>query len=166
METKTIIFVGIAIAGLLLLSNSASATNTSSPIVDLSNLDEGADNIARLQNLEDTLQQNNLTDLQIKMMLAQALQETGLFTNNANYNATDNLNNYAGISNPDGSLMSFPDLQTFVTKWISVLSYNNDPLGATNIVDFNNRLKANGYYTDSQTTYGNNLQIYFNELSA
>jgi hypothetical protein len=166
MNSRTLAYIGGAALLLYLLSQSSSAGAANSTIVDLSQFDNsyGADNVQDLQNLLNVLAVNGLTPLQIKMMLSQALQETGLFTNVTNYTAVGN-NNFAGISNSDGSLKTYPDIQTFVNEWINILSSRNDPLDATNISDFNTRLYANGYYTDSPTTYGNNLTAYFNLLS-
>lgn len=99
-------------------------------------------------------------------MLCQILQETGLFTSNPNYNATDNDLNYAGISS-GGNLKQYNSISDFVTDYIRVLNLPpNTPIDATSITDFNTRLKANGYYTDSATTYGNNLNAYYNILQS
>lgn len=155
------IVVAVAI-GLILLSTK---TANAGP-VDLSSLNDqfGSDRVQRLQNVQNVLSANGLSDLQIKLLLAQILQETGLFTNVWNQNATDNLNNYAGISS-NGNLKSYPNIQAFVADYLRVLNLPNAyPIDAVSVSDFNTRLKMNGYYTDSATTYGNNLNYYFNIL--
>lgn len=148
-------------------SGNANAATTTTGIIDLSTFegDYGDYATSNLQNLQNVLNQQSLTPLQIKFMLSQALQETGLFTDSPNQHAVTQLNNFAGISNADGSLKSYSSITDFVSEWIPLLTKNNDPLAASTIADFNTRLKANGYYTDSATTYGNNLAYYFNLLS-
>lgn len=166
MDTKPIIIAGAALLAFMLLKPSSADAHTYEGL-DLSYLsDYGAQDVQRLQNLLNELGTRGLSDLQIKMMLSQALQETGIFTDSsANYNAVDNMHNYAGISS-NGKLKSYASISDFVDDWERVLNREpNRPIDASNISDFNNRLKANGYYTDSATTYGNNLKYYFNLLS-
>lgn len=163
MKKQGLIIAGIAVALLLVISNTASAATGTFNLSLLSD-QYGSDNVQRLQNLLNVLSQQGLTDLQIQMMLAQALQETGLFTDVANYNAVDTKHNYAGISY-NGTIATYSSISDFVSDWLRVLTMGNDPLGAANIEDFNTRLKANGYYTDDATKYGNNLKYYFNLLS-
>jgi len=165
MKPNTILFIGAGVLALLLFSKKAGATTYDG--IDLSNLnDYGTDDVQRLQNLANELATRGLTDLQIKMMLAQALQETGIFTDsNANYHAVDSYHNYAGISH-GGTLTAFSSISDFVDDWIRILNFGPaHPIDAANIVDFNSRLKQNGYYTDNINTYGNNLKYYFNLLS-
>lgn len=149
---------------LFLKSNSGASASSSFDISSLSGT-YGSDNVSRLQNVLNGLAAAGYSGLTLQLMLSQILQETGLFTSNPNYNATDNDNNYAGISS-GGSLKRYNSISDFVSDYISVLSQSpNYPIQATSVTDFNNRLKANGYYEDSQTTYGNNLATYFNILN-
>lgn len=154
----------IAIGALLIFTLTAAK-----PAIDLSYLNDnyGADNVARLQSVANALSAQGITGDTLKYCLAQILQETGIFTqNNANYHATDMLNNYAGISNSDGSLKSYPNVSAFVTDYIRILNKPDGyPVDAVSIDDFNARLKYNGYYTDNAGTYGNNLRIYYNLLN-
>lgn len=156
----------IAGAALLLILITSSSANASTDI-DMDGLANqfGAERVQRLQSLINAMSAAGMSPMQIKFALAQCLQETGLFTDSWNTHATDVLNNYAGISNSDGSLKAYTSIPAFVSDYIRVLSLpNNYPIQANSISDFNTRLKANGYYTDSAVTYGNNLNYYFNLL--
>lgn len=156
------LLIGAAILAVIILT---SATGNTGP-VDLSSLVNtyGADKVQRLQNLQNALAAAGLNNLQIRLLMAQCLFETGLFTSVWNQNATDNLNNWAGIS-PGGSLGSYPDINTFVAAYIALLQRGADPLDATDINDFNNRLVANGYYTENPSVYLAGITQYFNMLS-
>lgn len=163
--SQTAILIGAGILTFMLFSKTASARTYDG--LDLDFLSKfGADDVQRLQDLADELSTRGLSDQTIKYMLSQALQETGIFTDNsANYNAVDNKHNYAGISY-NGQIASYGSIPDFVDDWIRVLSKSpNYPINATSIQDYNSRLKANGYYTDSAATYGNNLNYYFNLLN-
>lgn len=139
------------------------------PAIDLSYLSDayGADNVARLQKVANALSAQGITGETLKYCLAQILQETGIFTqSNANYHATDQLNNYAGISNADGSLRAYPDVAAFATDYIRVLNKSDGyPVDAVSIDDFNARLQLNHYYWPITATYGTDLNIYYNLLS-
>ena len=162
MKGQQIVLYGGIILLFILLSGF-----TESSSVDLSGLvaQFGADNVQRLQNVANVLSGQGLTSEQVKYCLAQILQETGLFTGNPNYHATDALNNYAGISNSDGSLKQYSSINDFVTDYIRVLNLSPYyPIEAITIGDFNARLKGNNYYADSETTYGNALNYYYDLL--
>lgn len=142
-------------------------------VFDLSQLDSqyGAQNVQRLTNLYyvvsnavDPITTQPLTAFQQQLLLAQALHESGLFTDNPNYKNVDQLNNYAGITR-NGNYVSYPDLKSFVTDWLNILAYNNEPIEAVTVPDFVTRLKANNYFTDNINTYMNNVQTYFNLLN-
>lgn len=155
------VIIGIAAVLLFVLLTSAK------PAIDLSPLSGqfGADNVARLQSVANALSANGISGDTLKYCLAQILQETGLFTNNPNYVATDQRNNYAGISSGSGYKV-YNNVNDFVVDYLRVLNLPNAyPIDAVSIDDFNQRLKLNGYYTDSAVTYGNNLNYYFNLLS-
>ncbi len=165
-RNNLLLFAGMGIA-VFFIARSKNASAATYDGIDLNRLaDYGNDDVHRLSILADELESRGLSDLQIKMLLSQALQETGIFTDNsANYNAVDNLHNYAGISY-NGQLAHYNNVSAFVDDWLRVLQKgSNPPLYANNITDFNNRLKANGYYTDSQSTYGKNLTYYYNLLN-
>ena len=145
----------------------------SNAIFDLSKLDSqyGAQNVQRLTNLYyvvsnsiDPTTGQALTAVQQQLLLAQALQESGLFTDNPNYKNVDQLNNYAGIAR-NGDYVGYPDLKSFVNDWLDILSTNNQPIEAVTVPDFVTRLKANNYFTDNINTYMNNVQTYFNILN-
>lgn len=159
---QIVLFGGIALL-FILLSGFTNGTVS----VDLSELvaQYGSDNVQRLQSVANALAAQGLSTTTIKYCLAQVLQETGLFTENPNYHATDTLNNYAGISNSNGSLKGYANVNDFVTDYIRILNKApNYPVEAITIDDFNARLKGNGYYADSETTYGNNLNYYYGLL--
>lgn len=165
-SNNLILLAGLGIGAYLLLASNTGSANHTYNGLDLSYLSSyGSDNLTRLENLENELSNRGLSDLQQKMLLAQALQETGIFTDVANYRAVDTLHNYAGISY-NGQLASYNSISDFVDDWLRVLNKGTQaPIDANNISDFNSRLKANGYYTDSANTYGKNLTYYFNLLN-
>jgi hypothetical protein len=178
MDKRNLVLM--ASAGVLLLLILSSFTGSANMTMDLSQLSAtyGAGNVQRLANLYAVLASainpdtgQPLTTTQIQFMLAQALQETGLFTESPNYNNVDNFNNYAGITGNSryaagqGSLYAaYPSISAFVGDWLGLLTQNNDPLAAASITDFNHRLKMNRYYKDDETIYGNDLQVYYNIL--
>lgn len=140
---------------------------------DISSLPYSADKIARLARLYLAMQGRGLSRLQVQLMLSQALFETGLFTDSPNYNNMDALNNYAGImgssrypARPGSPYAYYPALTDFVGDWLTVLSFNNEPINATGPNDFVARLKENGYFTASSTTYGNGVNTYFDMLNS
>lgn len=163
MKGQQIVIYGGIIVLFMLLSGFAK----SSGAVDLSGLiaQYGSDNVQRLQNVTNVLSTSGLSVEQLKYLLAQILVETGLFTGNPNYHATDTLNNFAGISNSDGSLKQYASINDFVTDYLRILNKAPFyPIEAITVDDFNARLKGNHYYTDSETTYGNNLNYYYSLL--
>lgn len=160
-QNDYLIWGGIAVAAFVLFS-SFKSNNAS---INLQALTNDPGDLERLNNVYSALQNAGLTDLQIKMCMAQILVETGILTSQANYIAMDQRNNYAGLTNVGGGYAVYSTIGDFVNAYIGFLTKGTNPLGATDINDFNDRLKANSYYTDSKTTYGNNLNYYFNLLS-
>lgn len=151
------------LAAVLLMSNSANAN-----VVDLSALVDtyGADKVQRLQNLQGTLQMAGLTPTQVRFMLAQCLFETGLFTDSDwNQTATDVRNNWAGLTDTSGNYKSYNNLNDFVSDYIGFLTKGSNPLGASSLTDFNNRLVANHYYTETPDVYLAGLNTYYNILN-
>lgn len=166
MKNDSLILIGLAAVALVWYTSKSTGVAPAGNGLASLNDSYGADNVARLQLLLDELNTWGLTREQILYLLSQALQETGLFTDTPNYHATDSLINYSGISF-NGSLNSYASVHDFAVDWINrVLAFGSFPLQATSISDFNIRLKANGYYTDSSTTYGNNLASYYGTLNA
>lgn len=169
MKVNPYIVAGVGLLLWLFLSSAAPGSG----YFDLSSLIAiyGADKVQRLQNLYQSMQGKGLTNLQIQLMLSQALFETGLFTDSPNYGLMDNNNNFAGIKvnsrypNSSNGYAQYPSLDDFVNDWILVLGFNNEPINASGVDDFNARLKENGYYSASQTTYDNGLWKYYNLLS-
>lgn len=143
---------------------------------DLDN-DYGAANVQRLTNLYSIIANlpdpntgEPLTAFQQQLMMAQALHETGLFTDNPNYKNMDTDNNYAGITShslypADGSGYAiYPDLKSFVLDWLAILNHGVQPIEATGVKDFTDRLKTNGYYTDLSLIYYYGVNKWFNVL--
>jgi hypothetical protein len=176
---KKIIWIGAGILALVLLSNSNSSATASKIIMDdgtsfdFSELTNtyGPDKINRLSRLYMALQNKGLTRLQIQLMIAQALWETGLFTDTPNYNNMDNLNNFAGIGGnsrysalPGTRYAKYPSLDAFVDDWIYILNFNNEPINATSVTDFVSRLKNNNYFEDSTGNYFYGVSTYYNLL--
>lgn len=175
-KTSTLIVTGLAVTALILWWNRSSAKGS----IDLSNLNEPVDSLNAMNNLYRVLQVTNdplsgspLSTLQIQLLLSQALVETGLFTDYPNWTLV-NGNNFGGIvahgiypPNANGRFALYPDIQSFVNDWLRILSANVQPIEATDVNDFNERLQTNGYYgSDNPVIYGNNLANYYNLLSS
>lgn len=159
MKPGTVIILGI---GALVVLSAFKGGNNS--VIDLTGLTNDSADLQRLNSVYNALQAAGLTNQQIHYSMAQILVETGILTDQANYTAMDGRNNYAGLTNVGGGYAVYNSIQDFVTAYIGFLSKGSNPLGATSLTDFNNRLVANHYYTDSPVTYGNNLNYYYNLL--
>lgn len=149
----------------------ATGTASASPAaatLDISNLASAfsinADQENRLNALYAAMLDNGLTDFQSKLMLSQILHESGLLTDVANYHLM-NQNNYAGLKTVAGNYAAYNTVDDFMTAYIGFLTKGSNPLGATSLADFNNRLQQNHYYTANPTDYYNDLNAYFNLLS-
>jgi hypothetical protein len=168
MKSNGLLLIGALAVGFFLLS---SFTGSATGPIDLSSLTNSYDPalVQRLQNLQSALSAAGLNSMQIQLMLSQSLLETGLFTSVWNQNATDNLNNWAGISNADGSLKSYASLSAFVADYIPLLQKGADPIDATSTTDFVNRLYTNCYTgcppQTPQSQYLANINLYYNMLS-
>ncbi|MET0461917.1 MAG: hypothetical protein ABW007_02140 [Chitinophagaceae bacterium] len=160
MKSTTLLLITGAIVILVVKSASGSTGGS----FDLSALDDyGSDRIGPLKDLANELKSRGFSDLQIKLMLSQAMHETGILTdNNYNRNAVEVKHNFAGIS-PGGTIATYYSVSDFVDAWESILSRGTrPPLDAVSPSDYAQRLKANGYYTDSLDNYSSALNYYFN----
>lgn len=158
------IMAGIAL--LFIIASKANAAPAGN--LQLSQLTSDPDDLNRLNALYTALLNAGLTDQQILFCLSQILHESGLFTNVANYNLM-NQNNYAGLTTTSGGYASYNSVGDFVDAYLGFLTKNNNPLGATSLTDFNNRLVANNYYVPNDpataAAYLADLQRYYNLLS-
>jgi hypothetical protein len=176
---KKIIWIGAGILALLLISTQKTSATASKIIMDdgqsfdFSELvnSYGPDKVNRLSRLFMAMQNKGLSRLQIQLMLAQALWETGLFTDAPNYNNMDNLNNFAGIGGnsrysalPGQRYANYPSLNDFVNDWIYILNFGTSPIDASSVNEFVNRLKQNGYFEDNTTNYVFGVNTYYNLL--
>jgi flagellar motor component MotA len=168
MKGNTLLIVGGAALLLLLLSNTGAAAATTG-VLNISSLIgyntyATQDAINRLNSIYQELQSRGLTTMQILFALSQVLFESGLFTDVANYTRM-NLNNYAGLTVVGGGYASYNSISDFVDAYLGFLTKGSNPLGASSITDFNNRLQQNGYYTENPAVYLNALNAYYNLLS-
>lgn len=172
MKSNPLVYMGIGIVGLMVLNSfSADAEPTDDEILadatsgayDFTKLDNEPEDLARINDLYYVLMEQNLSPLQNQLLLAQMFYETGILTGATNYNAIDNLNNWAGIGG-DNSLRSYPDLESFFVDYLKILRKGANPLGATDNVDFVNRLKANGYFTMNKAVYQQGFNNIFHQL--
>jgi hypothetical protein len=186
MKSKmTFVYIGSAIALYLLFkSSTASAIPTNNApegsSFDLSQLPYSDNSLQALNNLYNALLNASnpdtgaqLSTLQQQFALSQALQETGLFTHSPNWSAI-NVNNFGGIM-PNGKyqsgngtrLANYPDIPTFVNAWLNLLTIRNDPLQASSVSDFIQRLLSNGYIVQADVaSYQQGLPQYFNLLTS
>lgn len=153
-------------AGVLTFAMLTSGTASPNGEINLSSLISayGSDSINRLNAIYSAMLNNGWTTQQCLFGLSQVLHESGLFTDQGNYSLM-NQNNYAGLTNVNGGYASYSSVQDFVNHYENFLTKGSDPLGASSLIDFNNRLVANHYYTDSPVTYLNDMQNYYNLLS-
>lgn len=123
---------------------------------------------------------NVLTDQQIRILLAQALQESGLFTTTPgpNLKLVRDYHNYTGIkvgsSNKQyktaGSVYAkYPTIDDYIKDWLRILNRDlggGAPIQSTTLQDFVTRLNVNGYFAPSSfSAYKRNLPIYYNQLA-
>lgn len=166
MADKSIfIWLGVGILALVVLTSETTATYNGQ--LDLSSLADqyGTDQVNRLNAIYQQLLKRGLSNQQILYMLSQVLFESGLFTSAANYPLM-NQNNYAGLTNVGGGYASYGSVSDFVDAYIGFLSKRADPIDATSLTDYNNRLQQNGYYTENPSVYLNGLQTYYNLLQS
>ena len=172
---------GVAIV-LLVSSFKGKTGNTVDSYIDLSQLSDrfGADSVNALNRLQvgliyatDPNTGEPLNPKQRQLLLAQALLETGLFTDSPNWNNV-NHNNFAGIKAhgsysaiPGSSLgyANYPSIDAFVTDWLRIFSNNYEPLEAESQWAFVHQLKENGYFESDESRYLDNLNVYYTMLS-
>lgn len=164
MKSNTPLLLGAGLLLLLFLGAKAGTTNAAGDL-DLSQLTDDQSDLNRLNSLYSELLSRGLSNLQILFMLSQILFESGLLTNVANYPLI-NQNNYAGLTATSGGYASYNSISDFVTAYLGFLTKGSNPLGASNLTDFNNRLVSNGYYTEDAGIYYNGLLKYYNLLSS
>lgn len=132
----------------------------------------------------NTLVKLNLSPILIKYIIAQVMHETGVLS------STQSLTkyyNYSGITwgnnarqiatgaykapivqpeNKKISYAAYPAPINWAKDLVRILSFApNYPIKATSITDYAKRLKANNYYTASETAYANSLTNFYNFLT-
>lgn len=117
-----------------------------------------------ITSLYNAMVSNGLNSQQIAYCMSQLLFESGLLTDIANYGLMQQ-NNFAGLTTTSGGYAAYNSIGDFMTVYIGFLTKGSNPLGATSLTDFNNRLQANGYYTEDPTVYYNGLLSYYNILT-
>lgn len=165
MDKKALIVPAIIVVALLLASRTkGSPAGGSLNLLDLADR-YGTDAINRLNSIYYELVARGYSTEQCLWMLSQILFETGLFTSDANIPLM-NRNNYAGLTTTGGGYASYNSISDFVDAYEGFLTKNNDPIDASSLADFNNRLVANHYYTENPTVYYNGLLNYYNLLTS
>ena len=172
---KSVVAIGLVILAFVLLSNKASAADSASSNFDFTDLVNiyGEDKVNRLKNLYTAIVNSglDLSDFQIQILLAQALHESGLFTDAVNLNNIDQLNNWAGIksgsygkSRNGGTYAYYSSLTDFVNNWYQLLS-DDGAMDATSVSGFTAALKDAHYFTDSLSNYTRDVQHWYNVLN-
>lgn len=161
-----LIGAGIAVIALIISNKSNAEEGGSLNIGSLIGFNGYAtpEAVARIQAIYDELASRGYTTEQLLWMLSQICFESGIFTNVANYSLM-NKNNYAGLTNVGGGYASYPSIAAFCDAYIGFLTKRANPIGASSLTDFNNRLRQNGYYTENPEVYYNGLETYYNILS-
>lgn len=155
--------IGIAAFALLLIASNKSSGATANLPMSLDGLTNDPDTLNRLNGIYAELVSRGLSSQQILFCLSQILFESGILTNVANYGLM-NQNNYAGLTTTGGGYASYNSISDFIDSYLGFLSKNNDPLDATSLIDFNNRLQLNHYYTENPATYLAGLETYYSKL--
>jgi len=170
MKSNNLLIIGGLglLAYLLLNSSNANAEENSAPgNLDLSGLTTDATDLNYLNQLYQSLQDAGLTNQQILFCLSQILLESGINTQQGNYRLISKYN-FAGLKDTAGNYKSYSNTDDFVSDYIGFLTKKANPLGATSLTDFNNRLQQNCYYGCPPETnpaqYLANLQAYYNQL--
>jgi hypothetical protein len=161
MEDGTsLLWLGIAVVAVF-----AYLKGSAIPVGDISisSLTNDLDAQSRLNGLYAAMLNNNWSTTQCLFGLSQCLFESGLLTGQGNYGLM-NQYNYAGLTSTSGAFAAYSSYQDFVNNYEGFLTKGANPLGATNLTDFNNRLVQNGYYTENPTVYYNGLKQYYDEL--
>lgn len=131
--------------------------------ISISSLTSDPDAQSRLNGIYGAMLNNGWTTIQCLFGLSQCLFESGLLTGGGNYPLM-NQYNYAGLTSTVGGYASYSSYQDFVNNYEGFLTKGSNPLGASTLTDFNNRLVQNGYYTENPTVYYNGLKGYYDEL--
>ncbi len=127
------------------------------------------------QALTNVLQQKGQLS-KLPFLLAQVAHETGGFKSHVS-----SVNNYSGIKfsakskiqgeydsgikSPEGNNYSgFDSINDWANRYYAIINKGAMPLNATTIEDFANRLKKNGYFTDTIANYTKGLQSWAKSL--
>lgn len=159
--TSLLLFAAVGLAIFALLKGSSAPVGD----INISSLSSyGSDAVSRLSNIYGAMLNNGWTTQQCLFGLSQCLFESGLFTGSGNYSLMDQYN-YAGLTSTAGGYASYSSYQDFVNNYENFLTKGSNPLGASSLTDFNNRLQQNSYYTEDPNVYYNGLLSYYNMLS-
>ena len=143
---------------------------------------------AKLFVIMDALKNQGLTDIQIKLALAQILHETGAFSKESNVAKLNN--NFTGIkfinktyqdatkglpvppgerkgsdSNPLNYYAKFKDVGAWAKDYIRILNLKGKPINSDSVTEFHAKLTANKYYDTSKQknidNYLKSLQYFY-----
>lgn len=184
-QTKKTFFI---LAGLILLSRFLYAKNRSKM-----NFDKFQPAVKeKLIFLSDSLKKTGLNDEQLKFAISQLLFETGKFT--AKSSVAKNNNNYSGIkyinkpyqiatkgtrvppsesvepyNSPLNYYAKFDNSDMWAKDFVRILSLNNKPIAANNLIEYNERLAKNKYYDatteQKKQNYLKGLQVFYKMIS-
>lgn len=144
---------------------------------------------AKLFVIIEALKKQGLTDIQIKLALAQILHETGAFSKESNVAKLNN--NFTGIkfinksyqdatkgspvppgervkpdTNPTNFYAKFKDVGAWAKDYIRILNLKGKPINSNSIDEFHAKLTANKYYDTSKQknidNYLKSLRYFYN----
>jgi len=142
----------------------------------------GPARLNKFNQVLNSLQKLNLSDLKLKFLMAQVLVETGFFDSKSKvYDMNNNasgilytgsvpqLKNGAkkGTARPfseKGFYAKFDSLDNWAKEYYRILNKNNSPLDSLTIIDFVNKLKQNNYFTDTLEHYTNSIKYFYDFL--
>jgi hypothetical protein len=168
------VWAAVAVFAFALLVNNGAAAATITPGADFLSNFPGLANSYVVSGDSDSLLNSILSEMvirgysvqQIEFMLSQILFETGLLVPGVANTNLINQNNFAGLTSTSGGYAAYSSISDFMDAYNVFLTKGSNPLGATSLTDFNNRLIANKYYTESPAVYLNGLQTYYNALNS
>lgn len=189
MRSQNKILVTVAIVVVLLLFSAKAKAGTKPKIeTNFAPLiaKYGLERSLKLQFVLQALLGAGFPRQKVLLALSQVMQETGVFGPNSRVSAEDN--NYTGIlfinkpavqknatqgrpfpigESKTAHYAHFTTPADWANDYIRILNLPpNYPISATSPVDFVSKLKGNGFFTGSETTYANNVSFFYNLLNS
>lgn len=144
----------------------------------------GAKKAGKFEMVYNALKAVNLTDLQFHFVLAQMMQETGVFLNeNGVFEKNNNASGISWSGSPGqkatgavkgsarkieetGNYAKYPNLTAWTKDYMRVLNKGAYPLKATTVEDYVHRLVQNKYFDTNPARYPTAERDYLRNMKA